>query len=122
MPNKREIGAKNEQKAGEFLQRQGYEILAYNVYCRHGELDIVAKHGGYLVFVEVKYRGELLFGYPLEAVDAKKQKTICICALDYICQHGLGHLPVRFDVVSIVNEHVDVIQNAFDFMVYEEIG
>lgn len=115
MQNKREIGANNEQAAGEYLKKKGYEILAYNVYSEHNELDIVARHGAYLVFVEVKYRSKPSYGHPMEAVNQKKQKHICKGALAYIQKNGLESLPVRFDVVAIVGEQVEVIQNAFDF-------
>ena len=54
--SKRKTGAEYEQKAGAYLEGQGYEILEYNYRCRTGEIDIVARDGEYLVFCEVKYR------------------------------------------------------------------
>ena len=52
------MGTAYEKLAGAYLEQQGYEILEYNYRCRMGEIDIVARQGGYLVFVEVKYRAE----------------------------------------------------------------
>ena len=117
MRNKREIGAKYERFAGEYLREKGYEILEYNASARQGEIDIVARDGAYLVFAEVKYRTNLCCGHPLEAVNEKKQRSICKCALYYMQKNGLEHFPVRFDVVAITGEKVDIIQNAFDFIV-----
>ena len=117
MQNRRQTGARYEQMAGKYLECQGYEILAYNYRGRTGEVDIVAKHAGYLVFVEVKYRRNDDKGYPLEAISLTKQRTICKCAVCYIREHGLEQMPVRFDVVGIMGERIQVIPNAFDFIV-----
>ena len=54
--NQREVGAKKEEQAGEYLKSCGYELEAKNYYCRFGEIDIIAREGKYLCFVEVKYR------------------------------------------------------------------
>ena len=111
------IGAKQEKLAGAFLEKQGYEILSYNFYTRAGELDIIAKHEGYLVFVEVKYRRSASSGHPLEAVSIPKQKKICRSAMFYMKMHGIESVPVRFDVVGILGEQITLIQNAFEFIV-----
>ena len=70
------MGTAYEKLAGAYLEQQGYEILEYNYRCRMGEIDIVARQGGYLVFVEVKYRADNAAGNPLEAVTSAKQRTI----------------------------------------------
>ena len=114
--NKRSIGTAYEKVAGAYLESLGYEILEYNFYCHRGELDIVAQHEGYLVFVEVKYRKTISAGHPLEAVSLSKQRAICRSALYYIYVKGLAHLPVRFDVVGILGEEIQVIKNAFEFV------
>ena len=54
--NKRALGSEKERAAAVFLEQQGYRILQMNYRCRIGEVDLVARHGEYLVFVEVKYR------------------------------------------------------------------
>lgn len=115
--NKREIGANYEKIAGEYLKKQGYQIVEYNFYSRFGEIDIIAKHQGYLVFVEVKYRENDKSGHPFEAVSVSKQRTISKCAFYYLQRYGLQDVPVRFDVVGILGDEIQVIQNAFDFVI-----
>ena len=117
MYNKRQIGKEYEQLVGQHLELQGYEILEYNFYSRSGEIDIVAKHEGYLVFIEVKYRKTIRLGQPLEAVSPQKQRRISKCALFYMKKHGLEYMPVRFDVVGVLGEDIIVIPNAFDYQV-----
>ena len=114
--NKRELGTAYEKKAEEYLEGLGYEILTCNFRNRYGEIDIIAKHEGYLVFVEVKYRANQSMGDPLEAITFSKQKTICKVALYYMKKERLMDFPVRFDVVGINGQEMQVIQNAFEFI------
>jgi len=115
--NKRAVGTAYEKLAGAYLMQQGYEIVAYNFRCRMGEIDIVAKDGAYLVFVEVKYRSSEKNGSPLEAVDIRKQRIISKVASYYCLTHGYGETtPCRFDVVAINGEEYTLIKNAFDFV------
>lgn len=114
--NNRIVGAKQEQVAGAYLKKMGYEILAYNFQTRMGEIDIIARHGEYLVFVEVKYRKTASSGHPLEAISIQKQKKISKCALYYMKMYGLEYMPVRFDVVGILGEEIILVQNAFEFV------
>lgn len=114
--NKRDIGTTYEKVAGEYLRTQGYEIIEYNFYSRSGEIDIIARHDGYLVFVEVKYRDSDKVGHPFEAVSISKQRTISKCAFYYMQKKHLCDVPVRFDVVGILGDKVEVIPNAFDFV------
>ncbi len=116
MVNKRTLGADNEKKAAAFLKEKGYEILELNFRCKNGEIDIVAKDREYLVFVEVKYRDNIRKGYPLEAISVQKQRTISKCAMYYMMKYGLDNFPVRFDVVGILKNEIQLIQNAFDFV------
>ena len=78
------MGTAYEKLAGAYLEQQGYEILEYNYRCRMGEIDIVARQGGYLVFVEVKYRADNTAGNPLEAVTAAKQRTISKMVMEHL--------------------------------------
>lgn len=114
--NKRKKGNDYERVAGAYLESQGYQILEYNFYTRGGEIDIIAKHEGYLVFLEVKYRKDEEKGHPLEAVQPQKQRAISKCALYYMKKKGFASVPVRFDVVGILNEKIILVQNAFDFV------
>ncbi len=113
--NKRKIGNEYEKLAGAYLEQKGYEILEYNFYSRAGEIDIIAKHDGYIVFVEVKYRKDLQMGHPLEAVSLQKQKVISKCAGYYLYKNKCLNVPVRFDVVGILGDQITIVQNAFPF-------
>ncbi len=112
--NKRTIGADVEAKAAEYLVSQGAEILERNFRCRQGEIDIICRHGSYLVFVEVKYRASLRKGAPQEAVGTAKQKVICRVADYYRCIHGIRQsVPVRYDVIAVLGDDLRWYQNAF---------
>ena len=113
-PSNRRTGARYEEAAADFLRQQGYEILEKNYRDRYGEVDIVAREGRYLVFVEVKYRKDASCGYPEEAVSARKQQRIRHTASWYLYRHGCSEeTPCRFDVVSILGEDVFLIRDAF---------
>ena len=100
--NKRQIGTKYEEIAASYLKQHGYCILERNFRCRRGEIDIIARENGYLVFVEVKYRASAVCGSPLEAVDYRKQRNIIQVAQYYMLRHGYGtEVNCRFDVVAI---------------------
>jgi putative endonuclease len=111
------FGKTGEDLACAELQRRGYEILARRYRQRGGELDIVARDGTTLVFVEVKARDGRKFGDGAEAVTPIKQRRIASLALDYMARHHMHECPCRFDVVSIAIEHgkpvIEVIPNAF---------
>ena len=112
--NKRQLGTVYEQKAAAYLQQQGYEILECNFRCRLGEIDIVAREGGYLCFVEVKYRSGDGYGSPLEAVGVYKQRKIIKVAHYYMMRKRLGlYMPCRFDVIAIEKDQITLLRNAF---------
>ncbi len=96
-----EIGREGQRIAEEYLREKGMEIVARNVYARHGEIDIIAKDGAYLVFVEVKLRKALSHGYPSEAVDYRKRKRMISAANEYIYKNRLHDADMRLDVVGI---------------------
>lgn len=113
--NKRCVGSAYEQKAAEYLQKAGYQILEANYRCRLGEIDLIALHGKYLVFIEVKYRKSRGKGNPLEAVHRKKQLIIGKVAEYYLLTHPkCRKYPCRFDVVGILGEEITLVQNAFE--------
>ena len=114
--NSRHIGREYEDAATLYLENKGYRILDRNYQVRVGEIDIVAKNGKYIVFVEVKYRSNNHVGLPGEAVDGRKRKRISKVALYYLNQKGYGlDVPVRFDVITVTNEIIDHIENAYDY-------
>lgn len=118
--NKREIGCKYEEKACEYMQKQGFRVLERNFRCRQGEIDVIGEQDGYLVFVEVKYRMTKTSGTAEEAVTYAKQKRICRTADYYRYKHQIGNdRPIRYDVIAIQGEAKDEkeeirwYQNAF---------
>jgi len=116
---RRITGSKGEEAAAGFLARSGYEILDKNVRTRAGEIDLVAKEGKTLVFVEVKTRRDLEGDPPQAAVQTRKQNRLAKLALGYLKLKRLRQTPCRFDVVSVIyNEEGGVkairhIPNAF---------
>lgn len=116
--NKREIGSHYEDIACEYMQKYGFRLLERNFRCRQGEIDIVGKHEGYLVFAEVKYRTDAVSGNAEEAVTYTKQKRICKTADYYRYLHKIGEdTPIRYDVIAIQGEkqkeEIHWYQNAF---------
>lgn len=112
--NNRAIGTRGEMIAASFLEKNGYVILDKNYRCRIGEIDLIAKDGDYLVFVEVKCRKNMKTGYPSEAVGYYKQQRIIKTAIHYTKLKGLYGCDVRFDIVEIVDRKIRVIKNAFN--------
>ncbi len=116
MENRRRTGAAYEEKAAEYLTALGYEILERNFRCRQGEIDLIAREGETLVFLEVKYRRTAVYGKPEEAVDALKQRTICRVADFYRMRRRIPEdRPCRFDVVAVLGEEITLYRNAFSY-------
>ena len=111
--NTRTKGAIGEDLAVKYLKKLGYKIVERNYNCQFGEIDIIATHNNYYIFVEVKSRKSTDFGMPRYAVNVRKQQTIVSCAKWWLATNQLMGKFVRFDVVEIVGEDVNVIQNAF---------
>jgi putative endonuclease len=116
---RRTTGIKGEEEAARFLTRSGYAILDRNVRTRAGEIDLVAKEGKTLVFVEVKTRRDLEGDPPQAGVHTRKQNRLAKLALGYLKLKRIRQTPCRFDVVAvIVNDEGGVkairhIPNAF---------
>ena len=112
------LGKIGEDLACGELERRGYEILARRYRRRSGELDIVARDGATLVFVEVKARDGRAFGDGVEAVTLMKRRRMTRTAIDYVQRHRLGDRACRFDVVTVSLEagapSIEVFKNAFD--------
>lgn len=115
--NKRTLGGSYEAKAAAFLQEKGLQILERNFRCRTGEVDLIAKDGKYLVFVEVKYRRYEISGGPLDAVDRHKQRMICKVAEYYLLTHGHSFdIPCRFDVIGFEQDRICWVRDAFEYI------
>jgi putative endonuclease len=113
-----QLGRDGERFAVSCLREAGYTIIARNYRCRYGELDIVARHQGSVVFVEVKTRSGETYGAPEEAVSPAKKRRLVRLAHAFCAARGMQTLPARFDVVSVryrkgVGMRADIIVNAF---------
>ncbi len=99
-PNTR--GAQFEALAAAWCQAQGWRILARNVRCRRGEIDLIALDGATLVFVEVRQRRSSRFGTAIETVDARKRRRIALTAQYWLVGAGRAHAhrAMRFDVLT----------------------
>jgi putative endonuclease len=117
---RRSTGIKGEDAAARFLTRSGFEIVDKNVRTRAGEIDLIARDGKTLVFVEVKTLRDLVEGDPPQAaVNTRKQNRLGKLATGYLKSKRIRQTPCRFDVVSVIfNEEGAVkairhIPNAF---------
>ncbi len=101
MPSNKEIGEIAEQMAVDFLEKLGYQIVDRNIRRGPVELDIIAKHGGELVFVEVKSKHGEQYGDPEEFVEGIKQGRLARAAEAWLDLNRLENHPCRFDVIAI---------------------
>lgn len=112
-----QTGSHGENLACEYLKRQGYKILERNFRIRGGEIDIVAKDGDYLVFVEVKTRYSHEYGLPVESMTPWKIRFSKKSALFYVTKIKWGDKPYRLDFVSVdfadsfENPKIELIKN-----------
>ncbi len=115
----KELGLKGEDEAVRFLRKKGYRILERNFRSRLGEIDIVARDGDTIVFVEVKTRSTESFGSPKDAIDARKIRRITRGSMDYLRRNFKeGDVNTRFDVVTVELKDggysTELIKNAFE--------
>jgi putative endonuclease len=112
-------GKEGEKIAAAFLKKNGYKIIEKNFRCALGEIDIIAREKGELVFIEVKTRRSSELGYPEQAVGINKQKKMSQLALWYL-QKKDADTEARFDVVAVSlsasGNEIRLIKNAFDFI------
>lgn len=111
--NNREKGSRGEKRAVRYLKLRLYKILETNYTRKTGEIDIIARKGGYTVFAEVKYRKSDVMGLPREAVTPFKQRQIKRTAMMYIMEKHIEDKPIRFDVIEILGKDIKHIKNAF---------
>ena len=99
-------GQVGEELATVMLLEKGYQILERNYSCKCGELDIIARRGRTICFVEVKTRLSDTYGMGREAVDSKKQRHIKNSAQCYLMQTNVPYNSIDFQVVEITLEHI----------------
>lgn len=98
--DKKSLGSFGEDKAVQYLRRQGYSIVERNFSCRFGEIDIIARKGNYIIFVEVKLRKNSDFAAAREFVTFSKQRRILSTASLWLSIKNCELQP-RFDVIEI---------------------
>ena len=113
------LGRKGEDLAASYLRQQGYRLLARNYRQRYGEIDIIARDGACIAFVEVKTRQAGSPFLPFEAVSLRKQRQIARVAQAYLAANRLFDTPARFDVISVLMHpdglpQLEHLANAFD--------
>lgn len=116
MKGRRADGERGEAVALEFLERLGYSLVERNFQTRYGEIDLILRDGGALVFCEVKLRRSTSFGEPTEAVTALKQNKLRLVAEEYLAEKEPDFEEVRFDVVGILQRgktEITHIKDAF---------
>lgn len=107
------VGKKAEDVACSFLIKNGLVLVTRNYRCRFGEIDLVMKDADMLVFVEVRYRKNNIFGDGAESVDQDKQRKLIFTANQYLQEHP-SSMPVRFDVIALsADQTPQWINNAF---------
>lgn len=114
MSNLVSIGKSQESKAVIYLKKRKYVILERNYRTPFGEIDIIARDKGYLVFIEVKYRSNKKYGEPEDAIDFRKKIHIVKSALFYLKKNEKIDSPFRFDVLALSPSLVKHYKNAFD--------
>lgn len=112
-------GHSAEQTACDYLQARGLALIERNYRTSHGEIDLIMRDAGALVFVEVRFRRSREYGGPAESVDRAKQAKLRASAAQYLQQHrGAAKQPCRFDVVALSGapgqEQIEWLTNAFD--------
>ena len=112
--NSRMIGSGAETLAAAYIEENGMKLLARNFHFGREEIDLIARDGGTLVFIEVKYRFYTRRGLPAEAVNKTKQRSIARAAVYYMKTNGLLNSRVRFDVAAVLGDEITYIKNAFD--------
>lgn len=115
-PTTKTIGDVGEDIAVSYLIGKGYEIIERNFRTAVGEIDIIAAHDGYVVFVEVKTRLNDKYGYGADAVGFHKRSKINQVAAQYIAKRRIYRQAVRFDIIEVYTEdkRIEHIENAFD--------
>jgi putative endonuclease len=99
-PSRLELGKAGEKAAADLLRKRGYEVVGAGFLARRGELDLVCRRGNDLVVVEVKTRFDDSFGTPLEAVDARKRRSLMAAAAEYRALAGWRGR-IRYAVVGL---------------------
>jgi len=112
------LGELGERLALKKIKRLGYKFIAKNYRCPLGEIDLIARDGDCLVFIEIKTRRGRSIGFAKEAINKRKIRQISKVALAYMKENNCFDVKARFDAIAINikgdREEIEVIPNAFD--------
>jgi putative endonuclease len=115
-----ELGKAGEEMAFRKIKKLGYKCLERNYRCPLGEIDLIARHGDCLVFIEIKTRKGRNIAYAKEAVNLRKKRQISKTALYYMKENNCCDSKSRFDVVAVSINYgkpdIEVIQDAFELV------
>jgi putative endonuclease len=106
-------GAAGEALAAAWYEAAGYDVLDRNWRCRTGELDLVCRLGGTVVFCEVKTRRTAAYGAPADAVTAVKRRRLRRLAAQWLADRRVRCAVVRFDVAAVTGDEIEVVADAF---------
>ncbi|MGH9118724.1 MAG: YraN family protein [Acidimicrobiales bacterium] len=110
---RRALGRAGEDAAAAWYEENGYEVLARNWHCRLGEIDLIARRARTVVFCEVKARTSTAFGAPIEAVTREKRDRLRRLAARWLADQRSPVGEIRFDVVTVLDGHVEIFPGAF---------
>jgi putative endonuclease len=102
MDARRQLGNRGEIIAARFLEAKGYKILEHQFKVYGGEVDLIAEKDEEIIFVEVKTRQSLLFGYPENTITRRKLQRMVLAGQVYLEKQQIPQHPFRLDVVAII--------------------
>ena len=105
------FGKRGEDIAVKYLEQKGYVILERNFSCKQGEIDVIAYHNNYLIFIEIKSRTSKEYGLPSESVTKTKIKHMIKTATYYLYIHHLESANIRIDVIEVYEKEGKYIIN-----------
>ena len=104
-PARKALGDWGERAASEYLEREGYRVIETNYRCQWGEVDLIVRKGGCVVFVEVRTRTGNAFGTPEESLTSRKQERLVATAQTYLQEVGLEDGEWRIDLITVRPGH-----------------
>ena len=110
MAAKDALGRRGEEIAARYLASRGLAIVERNWRCPQGEIDVIARDGGELVFVEVKTRSSVAFGHPLESITPVKLARLRRLAAAWCDAHPGGHDAIRIDAIAVIAPRVGEVE------------
>ncbi|MBB3047089.1 putative endonuclease [Litorivivens lipolytica] len=114
--NRTQFGNFVEEQTCRWLTQQGVHILERNFRCRSGEIDIIGRHRGFLVFIEVRFRRSNRYGGAAASVDARKQLKLAKAAQFFLLRHrALQNAACRFDVIAVSGKNVQPGSDQLEF-------